>query len=216
MYLIVGLGNPGSRYANTYHNLGFMAVDVLREKLGFKNFKNKGYMAETTEGTVPQSAVSKINPAGRNSLQSAVRGGLIEQNDGRVIIAKPQTYMNLSGDSVKGLMSAHRIPIENLIVIYDDIDLPRGSIRLRPDGSAGTHNGMKNIVERLGTSVFKRVRIGSGPAPEWYGLADFVLSDISGAAMDLIGPAIQRAAEAAGEIVAGEMFAKVMGKYNTN
>ena len=187
MFLIAGLGNPGERYARTYHNLGFLAADALREKLGFKSFKNKGYMAETAEGNI---------------------------NGQRVVVAKPQTFMNLSGDSVKSLLAAHRVPLENLIVIYDDVDIPRGTVRLRESGGAGTHNGMKHIVECLRTTEFKRIRIGAGPVPEFYDIVDYVLSDIGGAGMELLGPAVARAADAAAEFVSGGEFVKLMNKYN--
>ncbi|MDR1093849.1 MAG: aminoacyl-tRNA hydrolase [Clostridiales bacterium] len=187
MYLIVGLGNPGEKYSRMYHNLGFMALDILAGKLGFKKFKNKGYMAETAEGSV---------------------------NGERVILAKPATFMNLSGDCVKSLLAAHRAPLENLLVVYDDVDIPKGSVRLRASGSAGTHNGMKNIVERLRTTDFKRVRVGAGPVPEFVPLIDYVLSDIRGESMKLIEPALLRAADAAAEFAAGVEWPRVMNAYN--
>ena len=187
MFLIVGLGNPGIKYARTYHNLGYIAVEFLAERLGFKKFKNKGYMAETCGGTV---------------------------NGERVVLAKPVTFMNLSGDSVKSLMTANRVPIENLLVIYDDVDIPKGSVRLRASGSGGTHNGMKHIVEVLKTAEFKRIRIGAGPAPEFVPLYDYVLSDIDRENAALIKPAMQNAVAAAEEFVKGGEFLKIMGKYN--
>jgi len=187
MYLVVGLGNPGDRYARTYHNLGFIAAELLAEKAGLKKFKNKGYMALTSEGTV----------AGN-----------------RAVIAKPVTYMNLSGDSVKSLLSAYRLPIENLLVIYDDVDIPKGSVRLRENGSAGTHNGMKSIIDCLRTSNFKRVRIGAGPVPEFYDISDYVLSGISRENVELIHPAMERAVNAAFDFISGTEFVKVMNKYN--
>ena len=118
MYLIVGLGNPGEKYATTFHNMGFMALEILAQKLNLR-FKTKQCRAETAE---------------------CFRKGE------KVILARPQTFMNLSGESVRELMGKFRVPPENLLVVYDDLDLNPGALRLRPNGSSGTHNGMRNIV----------------------------------------------------------------------
>jgi PTH1 family peptidyl-tRNA hydrolase len=148
MYLVVGLGNPGSKYARTRHNVGFDVVELLAEKLGTRitKLKCKALYAEAKVGSE------------------------------RVIIAQPQTFMNLSGQSVVELMNWFKVPIENVIVCYDDIDLELGALRVRAKGSAGTHNGMRSIVYLTGSDQFPRVRVGIGkPAPGW-DLVDHVLA----------------------------------------
>ena len=134
MYIIAGLGNPGKKYENTRHNMGFLAVDLLAEKYGIRIDKIK-FKALVGEGRI----------AGQ-----------------KVLLVKPQTYMNLSGQSIVEVMNFYKVEIENLIVIYDDIDIPTGTIRLRKKGSAGTHNGMRNIVYLLGDDGFPRIRVGIG------------------------------------------------------
>ena len=134
MYIIAGLGNPGKKYENTRHNMGFTAIDLLAEKFGIKVNKLR-FKALTGEGRI----------AGQ-----------------KVLLIKPQTYMNLSGESVRMALDYYKEPPENLIVIYDDIDIPTGSIRIRKKGSAGTHNGMKSIIYDLQFDDFPRLRIGIG------------------------------------------------------
>jgi PTH1 family peptidyl-tRNA hydrolase len=124
--------------------------------------------------------------------------------------------MNLSGDAVVMNLRAYRVPPENLLVIYDDIDLPKGALRLRAGGGAGTHNGVRHITERLGGGTFKRIRIGAGPAPENVPLADYVLSDIDGESARTIAPALTRAAAAAREFISGTDFGLIMTRFNTN
>lgn len=148
--LIVGLGNPGKKYEDTVHNMGFMTVDVLLDKLGARLDK-KGCEAEY--------CVQYI-------------GG--EKH----IIAKPQTYMNLSGVSVKMLANSNKIPFEGALIIYDDIDLPLGNVRVRKEGSGGSHNGMKDIVAQCGTTAIPRVRIGVGDERGNRDLKDYVLSKV--------------------------------------
>ena len=148
--LIVGLGNPGKKYEDTVHNMGFMTVDVLLDKLGARLDK-KGCEAEY--------CVQYI-------------GG--EKH----IIAKPQTYMNLSGVSVKMLANSNKIPFEGVLIIYDDIDLPLGNVRVRKEGSGGSHNGMKDIVAQCGTTARPRVRIGVGDERGNRDLKDYVLSKV--------------------------------------
>ena len=126
MYIIAGLGNPGKKYENTRHNMGFTAIDLLAEKFGIKVNKLR-FKALTGEGRI----------AGQ-----------------KVLLIKPQTYMNLSGESVRMALDYYKEPPENLIVIYDDIDIPTGSIRIRKKGSAGTHNGMRNILYQIQSEVF--------------------------------------------------------------
>ncbi len=154
MILVVGLGNPGMKYKNTYHNVGFMAIDAIAKKLKVKIDKNE-CDARTGKGTYKGVDF---------------------------VLAKPQTYMNLSGESVRKLVSAYSIDeTSELIVCYDDIDLPIGKLRIREGGSAGTHNGMRNIVAELGTQDFKRVRVGTKTdelAKHEVELIDFVLSKV--------------------------------------
>ena len=148
MYLVVGLGNPGSKYARTRHNVGFDVVELLADKLNARltKLKCKALLAETKIG------------------------------DERVVLAQPQTFMNLSGESVVELMNWYKVPVEHLIVCYDDIDLDLGALRVRAKGSAGTHNGMRSIIYLLGKDNFPRVRVGIGkPAPGW-DLVDHVLA----------------------------------------
>ena len=147
--LIVGLGNPGKQYENTYHNMGFCAVDELCQRL--EDMFTKKECSAITCHTI--------------------------FNDKKLIIAKPQTYMNLSGDAVRELKQKYKIENSNIFVFCDDIDLPLGKVRLRHGGSGGTHNGLKNIVLNIGED-FNRIKIGIGKDPKFYDLADFVLSKI--------------------------------------
>ena len=148
MYLIVGLGNPGSKYARTRHNVGFDVVEILADKLNTRltKLKCKALLAETKIG------------------------------EERVVLAQPQTFMNLSGESVVELMNWYKVPVENLIVCYDDIDIDLGALRVRAKGSAGTHNGMRSIIGLLGRQDFPRLRVGVGKKPEGWELANWVLS----------------------------------------
>lgn len=170
MYLIVGLGNPGKQYENTRHNVGFDAVDLLVD-----------------EYRVPSS--------GKQHKAMYGKGVIAGQ---KVILAKPLTYMNLSGESVRALVDYYKIdPEEELIVIYDDISLEPGQLRVRPKGSAGGHNGIKNIIAQIGTQVFKRVKVGVGEKPKGYDLADYVLGHFSKEERAVMEDAFERAAEAA-------------------
>lgn len=184
MYIIVGLGNPGKKYENTRHNMGFIAVDLLAEKYGIKVEKNK-FKALVGEGRI----------AGR-----------------KVLLVKPQTYMNLSGQSVMEVMNFYKEDIENLIVIYDDIDIPTGTIRLRKKGSAGTHNGMRNIVYLLQEDGFPRIRVGIGSESK-VDLIHYVTSGVTKKEKDLLEDALTRAADAAACIVE-KGIEKAMNEYN--
>jgi len=135
MYIIVGLGNPGKKYENTRHNMGFLTIDQIAEKYDIKVDKLK-FKALTGEGRI----------AGQ-----------------KVLLVKPQTFMNLSGESVREVFNFYKEDIENLMVIYDDIDIPTGTIRLRKSGSSGTHNGMRSVIYQLSDDGFPRVRVGIGP-----------------------------------------------------
>lgn len=184
MYIIVGLGNPGKKYENTRHNMGFIAVDLLAEKYGIKVDKIK-FKALVGEGRI----------AGR-----------------KVLLVKPQTYMNLSGQSVMEVMNFYKEDIENLIVIYDDIDIPTGTIRLRKKGSGRTHNGMRNIVYLLQEDGFPRIRVGIGSESK-VDLIHYVTSGVTKKEKDLLEDALTRAADAAACIVE-KGIEKAMNEYN--
>lgn len=170
MYIIVGLGNPTSQYARTRHNVGFDTIDVLADKYNI-SVEDKKYKALYGKGVIEGQ---------------------------KVILAKPQTYMNLSGESVRELVDYFKIDEkEELIVIYDDISLEPGQIRLRGKGSAGGHNGIKSIIAHLGGSEFKRVKVGVGEKPSGWDLADYVLGRFSKEDREVIDKALERAAQAA-------------------
>lgn len=151
MVVIFGLGNVGSEYSNTYHNMGFMFLDKFAEKHGLKFTKNK-YYGMLAEGNI----------AGE-----------------KVLLVKPTTLMNLSGKCVGEYVRKFKVDLSNIMVIYDDIDIACGTYRLRKSGSAGTHNGMRDIISNLGSGEFPRLRIGIGFKPEYMGLANYVLSRVS-------------------------------------
>ena len=169
-WLIVGLGNPGAKYANTRHNMGFQTVDLLAEKVGVPLNKVKF-----------KSAYNILNFAGCKCL-----------------VMKPQTYMNLSGEAVREAVQFYKIPADHVLVIYDDISLPVGKLRVRPTGSAGGHNGIKNIIAHLGTQDFPRVKIGVGK-PEGGGdeMIDWVIGAPSQAERKILAESFERAIGAA-------------------
>lgn len=186
MYIIVGLGNPDAQYKNTRHNAGFDAIDVIAEKNNIKF------------DTVKFNAVSG--------------SGYI--NGQKVILVKPLTYMNLSGEAVIRFVDYYKInPEDELLVIYDDISLAPGKLRLRKKGSAGGHNGIKNIITHLGTQNFKRIKVGVGSKPAEWDLKDFVLGHFSAEERTLLEDAFTRCAEASELIVADE-FDQAMNRYN--
>lgn len=154
MFLIVGLGNPDKKYKDTRHNIGFAALDYLVDKLDFDKFKAQGkFKSDISMGT---------------------------WDNQRIIVAKPQTYMNSSGQAVQALKNYYKIQSENLIVVYDELDLPLGEIRVRHEGSSAGHNGIKSIIEYLATDQFNRVRIGiSNKEAERMPADKFVLSEFS-------------------------------------
>ncbi len=187
MKLIVGLGNPDDKYKNTFHNLGFMCVDKLCEKLGieFKKTQCKALIAET------------------------------RCNQEKVIIAKPQTYMNLSGDSVSELVKFYKIESKDLIVVYDDYDISVGSVRIRKDGSAGTHNGMRDIIAKLGNSNFPRIRIGFKPLKDMQiPLINYVLSGISAEDKPIFEQTLTLSANALYEFANSKDLEQIMQSYN--
>lgn len=166
----MGLGNPGKEYTRSRHNCGFRSLDILAQKLGCKVDKSKF-----------QGLYGQCTYAGQ-----------------KLLLLKPQTYMNLSGRSVLQLSAYFNIPPQRIIVMFDDISLEPGRLRVRADGSAGGHNGIKSIIQELGSQDFPRVKIGVGakPNPE-YDLADWVLSSFSASEEKALAPALERAAEAA-------------------
>lgn len=169
-WLIVGLGNPGREYEKTRHNAGFRALDILAEKLG-----------------------CKVDKAKFQGLY-----GQVTYKDKKLLLLKPQTFMNLSGRSVLQLSAFFHVPPQNIIVLFDDISLAPGALRIRKDGSAGGHNGIKSIIAELGSQDFPRVKIGVGakPHPD-FDLADWVLSAFSAQEEKALQPALERAADAA-------------------
>jgi len=185
MFLIVGLGNPGAEYARTRHNLGFMLLDRL-------------------------AADAAVNVR-RSECQSFVGSGLIENQ--RVKLARPQTFMNLSGDAVSCLISKYELDAAKLIVISDDLALPFGSIRLRQRGSAGGHNGLKSIISALGTNEFIRLRIGIQPEYTISDAKNFVLNEFTRTERESLPEILARAAEAMRSVLR-DGVAKAMSLYN--
>ena len=173
-WLIVGLGNPGREYERTRHNAGFRALDILADKLGCKVDKAKF-----------QGVYGQVSHKGR-----------------KLLLLKPLTYMNLSGRSILQLSAFFHVPPQNIIVLFDDISLEPGRLRIRKDGSAGGHNGIKSIIAELGSQDFPRVKIGVGakPHPD-FDLADWVLSAFTAQEEKALQPALERAADAALAIV---------------
>ncbi len=169
-WLIVGLGNPGKEYESTRHNCGFRALDILAEKLG-----------------------CKVNKAKFQGLY-----GQVSYGGKKLLLLKPQTYMNLSGSSVVQLSAYFHVPPQRIVVLFDDISLEPGRLRIRSNGSAGGHNGIKSIISQLGSQDFPRVKIGVGAKahPE-QDLADWVLSSFSAQEEKALSSALERAAEAA-------------------
>lgn len=185
MYLIVGLGNPGSEYKGTRHNMGFETVDKLSEKLNIIINTNK-FKAKYGLGSI---------------------------EDEKIILAKPQTYMNLSGNAIRELKNYYKLTNDRIIVICDDIDLDIGKIRIRKQGSSGTHNGLKSVVEQLGATDFQRIRIGVGKPENSYDLINYVIGKISKEEKEVLDKSTEIAAEAAIEIVKFGI-SKAMNEFN--
>jgi len=188
MYLIVGLGNPGKQYDMTRHNIGFHVIDYIADQKSVK--------------------VNKLK-------FKALYGETVIDGE-KVLLVKPQTYMNLSGESVREFCSFYKIAPENVIVINDDVSLPPGKIRIRQKGSAGGHNGLKSIIYQLNSDNFPRVKIGVGsPSHEGYDLADFVLGRFTKEEIPVLEDAIIRTSKACEEIIAKDVQS-AMNKYNSN
>jgi len=186
MYIIAGLGNPGSRYEKTRHNCGFEAIDLLAERCGI-SLKDRKFKALCGNGVI----------------------------DGqKVLLMKPLTYMNLSGEAVQAAAAFYKIdPAKELIVLYDDISLEPGQLRVRAKGSAGGHNGIRNIIQMLGTDRFLRVKIGTGKKPSDMDLVDYVLGRFPLSERADMTAAFDRASEAAMDLVT-QPLDRVMNEYN--
>src|SRR5688572_19585415 len=184
-YLLIGLGNPGREYKDTRHNIGFMLVDLLAERLNARGMK------------VQSKAI--------------VISALYEER--KIILAKPQTYMNLSGQSVQGLLHFYKIPFENLLVAHDDLDIPFGTIRIRPTGGPGGQRGMASTIEKLGTKDFPRLRLGIGRPPGRMDPKAYVLQDFSKEEMKLLPDVLDRSTDAAFEFILKGLNA-AMNKFN--
>ena len=185
MLIVVGLGNPGKTYADNYHNTGYKTVQSLANYYNLKFKKSgNGHVAE-----------------------------FFEKGE-KIVFVLPDTYMNLSGECVRDVIGKYKAHTDELVVIYDDIDLDVGVLRLRTAGSAGTHNGMRNIVECLKTDKFKRIRIGIGKPPQGVPLVNFVLMNVISEHRDSIDCGISSAVEAVKEYIHKRDFERVMREYN--
>ncbi|MBP2651073.1 MAG: pth [Firmicutes bacterium] len=184
MKIIVGLGNPGIQYSNTRHNVGFMTVDRLAAHWQIASWKDKF-----------------------DALVAEYRGA------DTVLLIKPQTYMNLSGLAVKSIVNWYKLSAEDITVIYDDLDLPVGKLRLRAKGGAGGHRGIASLLAELGQDNFSRVRVGIGRPPEYMETADYVLGRFSSEETPLIEQAIKRGTEAV-EAILQKGLARAANEYN--
>ncbi|MGB8212169.1 MAG: aminoacyl-tRNA hydrolase [Anaerolineales bacterium] len=184
-FLVVGLGNPGREYRETRHNVGFMLLDRLAVKLNarFTRLQSRALVASALYG------------------------------DYKIILAKPQTFMNLSGQSVLGLVHFYKLPLTNLLVAHDDLDLPPGTIRIRPDGGSAGQKGMTSILERLGTQELPRLRLGIGRPPGQMAAPDYVLQEFSNADLAILSETLIRAVDAVLTFVSEGLDA-AMNKYN--
>lgn len=185
MKIIVGLGNPGSEYEKTRHNTGFMVIDKIAAKYNIEIKKEK----------------------------SKALIGIGEINGEKVMLVKPQTFMNLSGEAVRGIMDFYKESEDNLLIAFDDIDLELGNIRIKERGSAGTHNGMKSVVQNVGTTNFKRVKVGIGKPKGSMDLVNYVLGRFSDDELKILTESIEKAVEAIEIIVSGNV-SKAMNLYN--
>ena len=186
-WLVVGLGNPGEKYAKTRHNMGFLTLDLLaeQEKVRIDRLKFKAVTAQVTFGGA------------------------------RCLLMKPQTFMNLSGEAVREAAQFYKIPPEKVLVIYDDVSIPVGKIRVRPSGSAGGHNGIKNIIAHLGTDKFPRVKVGVGAPGQEGDMIDWVIGNPSQAERKVLEDSFRRAISAAECIIQNDgECQKAMNLYN--
>lgn len=186
MYIIAGLGNPTKEYDKTRHNVGFEVIDRLADRydIDVSERKHRAFCGK----------------------------GMIEGQ--KVLLVKPQTFMNLSGESLRSVVDYYKVTPEELVVIYDDISLPPGQLRIRLKGSAGGHNGIKNIIAHLGTQEFPRIKVGVGAKPPRMDLKDYVLSRFSKGEQELMDEAFQEAAQAVAMMI-GEGADRAMNHFNT-
>jgi len=185
MYLIVGLGNPEADYANTRHNMGFNVINKLSEKYNIEVKKDK--------------------------FKALFGTGVIEGE--KVILVKPQTFMNLSGEAVQEFVNFYKVPLENVIIIYDDVDIEPGKIRIRKNGSSGSHNGMKSVISCLSTENFPRVRVGIGKPHEHFDMISHVIGGINEEDKKPLAEGVNLATEAIIEILKNKIDI-AMNKYN--
>ncbi len=185
MYIIVGLGNPGEKYAHTRHNVGFEVIDILADRIGIHvdEKKHKGL-------------------CGRGVLEGQ-----------KVVLVKPQTFMNASGECVRAVADFYKVTEEEIILVYDDISLEPGRLRVRGKGSAGGHNGIKNIIAHLGSQEFPRVKVGIGEKPKGMDLADYVLSHFSKREWEQMEEAFRNAADAV-TVLISQGTEEAMNRFN--
>lgn len=185
MFLIIGLGNPEKDYGNTRHNMGFNVINKIAEKYSIEVNKTK--------------------------FKGLFGSGNI--NNEKVILLKPQTFMNLSGESVREAIDFYKIDIDNVLIIYDDIDLAPGKIRIKKNGGPGTHNGMRSVVQHLGTENFARLRVGIGKPEDNTDLIEYVIGYVSQEDRELLEKGVNLAVEAV-DIIITENIDTAMNKYN--
>ncbi len=185
MKLIIGLGNPGKEYAKTRHNIGFEGIDAL---------------AKDANINVNKTKFKALYGEGRMGTE-------------KVVLVKPQAYMNLSGEAVKAFATWHKIKAEDILIIYDDVSLPPGKLRIRTKGSAGGHNGIKSIIQHLGTNEFERIKVGIGEKPQGWNLADYVLSRFTNTEMKTMDETMDDVVGATNTIIE-KGIEDAMNKYN--
>jgi len=185
VWAVIGLGNPGRDYARTRHNVGARFIRELAEEWGVRLRKKKMH----------------------------VRAAEVRRREGALVLAQPTTYMNQSGLAVRGILEGYGIPPRQAVIVYDDLDIPLGQIRVRRDGSAGSHNGLRSVVEELGTQAFPRIRVGIGPLDEGEDAVRFVLSPFRSEEMTRVKHSLKRAREALALILDGRIEA-AMSTFN--
>ncbi|MGN0818843.1 MAG: aminoacyl-tRNA hydrolase [Christensenellaceae bacterium] len=188
MKIVIGLGNPGKQYENTYHNVGFAAVDGFCEKNGVEFSMKPKFKALVGEKFI---------------------------NGEKAVFVKPQTFMNLSGEAVLAVVNFYKAELENIVVIYDDLDLPVGTVRLRSGGTSGTHNGMRNVVACLNSTAFPRFRIGTKNTDPFVPTIDYVLSNVSERNRLGIQDALNCCCDFISDFLNGVSMDRLMNKYNT-
>lgn len=193
-FLVVGLGNPGPKYARNRHNVGFMVADLLAERVGDRFKSAARVKADVARGRLP--------------LPSGAPGGP------SIVLAKPMTFMNLSGGPVSGLANFFKFGVEQVVVVHDELDVPFGSIRLKRGGGEGGHNGLRSISQSLGSKDYLRVRVGIGRPPGRMDAADYVLRDFPSADAEELGVLLERSADAVADVLV-EGLEKTQNRYHT-